>query len=207
MIYLTKEELVKNIAEQTERASAVIEHTDFSSDKLNPNAVIIPFLSNIADSALIVTALEDDTNIENDCHRNALNLVMCSLKVKNTTKDFIGKIQKFRKKYTLDGANIPFDSAECLDFLNAYDCFMFEFIKNSPTVQEMNNLKFSSFRNMVDRLLKKNIVADSGNTQEDELLKQIMRNNALLEEILAENRRINNRLDNIIKSIDNGGKS
>lgn len=206
MMYLTKEELVKNIAEQTERACAVIEHTDFSSDKLNPNSVIIPFLSNIFDSALIVTALEDDSNSENDCHRNALNLVMCSLKVKNTTKDFIKKIQELRRKYTLDNIQIPFDSAECLEFLNAYDCFMFEFIKNSPTVQEMNNLKFSSFRNMVDKLMKKNIITESGDIPQDELLKQVIRNNSLLEEILAENRRINSRLDDIIKLIDNGGK-
>lgn len=206
MIYLTKEELVKNIAEQTERASAVIEHTDFSSDKLNPNAVIIPFLSNIADSALIVTALEDDANSENDCHRNALNLVMCSLKVKNTTKDFIRKIQELRRKYTIDGAQLSFDYTECLDFLNAYDCFMFEFIRNSTTVQEMNNLKFSSFRNMVNKLLKKNTMAESNDIPKDELLKQVLRNNALLEEILAENRRINSRLDDIIKLIDSGGK-
>lgn len=206
MIYLTKNELVENIAIQTERAAAVIEHTDFSSDKLNPNAVIIPFLSNIADSALIVTALEDDANSDNDCHRNALNLVMCSLKVKSTTKDFIRKIQELRRKYTLDGTQDSFDSAECLDFLNAYDCFMFEFIRNSTTVQEMNNLKFSSFRNMVSRLLKKNTVPEPSDIPENELLKQVMRNNALLEEILTENRRINSRLDDIIKSIDNGGR-
>lgn len=206
MMYLTKEELVKNIAEQTERAFAIIEHTDFNSDKLNPNAVIIPFLSNIFDSALIVTALEDDANSENDCHRNAMNLVMCSLKVKNTTKNFIRKIQELRRKYTLDGTQSSFDSAECLDFLNAYDCFMFEFIRNSTTVQEMNSIKFSSFRNTVDKLLKKNTMAESNNIPNDELLKQVMRNNTLLEEILAENRRINSRLDDIIKLIDNGGK-
>ncbi|MDE6789693.1 MAG: hypothetical protein K2J47_10305 [Ruminococcus sp.] len=206
MMYLTKEELVKNIAEQTERAFVVIEHTDFNSDKLNPNTVIIPFLSNIFDSALIVTALEDDANSENDCHRNALNLLICSLKVKNTTKNFIRKIQELRKKYTIDVKHIPFDSDECLDFLNAYDCFMFEFIRNSKTVQEMNSMKFSSFRNMVEKLLKKNTTAESNDIPKDELLKQIMRNNALLEEILAENKRINNRLDDIIKLIDNGGK-
>lgn len=206
MMYLTKEELVRNIAEQTERAFAVIEHTDFNSDKLNPNAVIIPFLSNIFDSALIVTALEDDTNSENDCHRNALNLVMCSLNIKNSTKNFIRKIQELRQKYTIDGTKIPFDSDECLDFLNAYDCFMFEFIRNSKTVQETDSMKFSSFRNIVEKLLKKNTTAESNDIPKDELLKQIMRNNALLEEILAENKRINNRLDDIIKLIDNGGK-
>lgn len=206
MMYLTKEELVKNIAEQTERASAVIEHTDFNSDQFNPNTVIIPFLSNIADSALIVTALEDDANSENDCHRKAFELVMRSIEVKNTTKNFIRKINEFRRRYTVEHTQTAFDSDECLDFLNAYDCFMFEFIKNSTTVQEMNNLKFSSFRSMVSRLLKKNTAPEPSDISEGELLKQVMRNNALLEEILAENRRINRRLDDIIRLIDNGGK-
>ncbi len=216
MMYLTKEELVKNIAEQTERAFAIIEHIDFDSDKLNPNTVIIPFLSNIADSALIVMALEENSDRENDCHRNAYNLVMCSLKVKNTTKDFIRKIQDFRQKYTSGKQDILFDSAECLDFLNAYDCFMFEFTKNSTTVQQMKVLKFSSFRNMTEKLLKKNAVTESGDIQANELLKQFIRSNSLLEELIAENQKINNRLDdikksidnleNIIKSIDNGGK-
>lgn len=205
MMYLTKEELVKNIAEQTERAFAVIEHMDFSSDKLNPNAVIIPFLCNIADYALIVTALEDDANSENDCHRNALSLVMESPKIKNTTKNFIRKIQKLRRKYTLDGANVVFNSDECLDFLNAYDCFMFEFIKNSTTVQETGCIKFASFRNVVDRLIRKS-TADTDGNSDSELLKQIMKNNSLLEELIAENHRINSRLDDIIKLIDNGGK-
>ncbi len=206
MMYLSKEELVKNIAEQTERAFAVIEHTDFSSGKLNPNTVIIPFLSNVFDYALIVTALEDDDNSENDCHRNALSLVMSSPKVKNTTKNFIRKIQELRRKYTPDGENIPFNSEECLDFLNAYDCFMFEFIKSSTTAQEMNNIKFASFRNAVDRLIRKSTADTENGNPDSELLKQIMKNNSLLEEILAENRRINSRLDDIIKLIDNGGR-
>lgn len=205
MMYLTKEELVKNIAEQTERAFAVIEHTDFSSDKLNPNAVIIPFLCNISDYALIVTALEENADSENDCHRNALSLVMESPKVKNTTKNFIRKIQELRRKYTIDGTDVPFNPDECLDFLNAYDCFMFEFIKNSTTVQETDGIKFASFRNAVDKLIRKSTADTSGNS-DGELLKQIMKNNSLLEELIAENRRINSRLDDIIKLIDNGGK-
>lgn len=201
-MYLTKEELVKNISEQTERAYAVIEHTDFNSDKLNPNTVIIPFLCNIFDSALIVTALENNEDDKNDCHRNALNLVMCSLKISNNTKNFIRQIQQFRQKYNIDNSEAPFDSAECLDFLNAYDCFMFEFIRNSATVKEMNIIKFSSFRNKVEKLLKKSVKTDNSS---DELLNQIRLNNKLMEEILAENRRINNRLDDIIKLIENGG--
>ncbi|MCM1133402.1 MAG: hypothetical protein NC340_08020 [Ruminococcus flavefaciens] len=205
MMYLTKEELVKNIAEQTERACAVIEHTDFTAEKFNPNAVIIPFLGNIFDSALIVTALEDDGNSENDCHRNAVNLVVGSMKTKSSTRNFIRKIMELRQKYTLDSTEIPFDSDECLDFLNAYDCFMSEFIRNSHTVKELDILKFSSFRNKVEKLLKKNLTATENNSSADELINQLMINNRLMEKILCENQRINQRLDDIIKLIENGG--
>lgn len=195
MIYLTKEELVKNITEQTERAAAVIEHTDFNSDELNPNMIIIPFLSNIIDSALIVTALEEYADSGQDCHRNALRLVMSSGKTKTSAKNFIRQIQELREKYTLSGTSLPFDSGECLDFLNAYDCLMFDFIKNSPTVKAAGNLKFSSFRNAVEKLLKKNKSAESAGSSE----------NALLEQLLAENRRINEKLDRIIKLLSDGG--
>lgn len=208
MIYLTKNELVENIAVQTERAVAVIEHTDFSSGKLNPNSVIIPFLCNIFDSALIVMALEENSDSENDCHRNALNMVMRSLKVKTSTKNFIRQIQEARQKYTFECTDILFDSDECLDFLNAYDCFMFDFIRNSETVRNMNILKFSSLRNMVEKLLKKNIQTENkvSNNRIADILEQ---HNRILSEILTENRIIRKSLDElteIIKSIDIGGR-
>lgn len=208
MIYLTKNELVENIAVQTERAVAVIEHTDFNSSKLNPNSVIIPFLCNIFDSALIVMALEENSDSENDCHRNALNMVMCSLKVKTSTKNFIRQIQEARQKYTFEYTDIPFDSDECLDFLNAYDCFMFDFIKNSETVRNMNILKFSSLRNMVEKLIKKNIQTENKVT-DGRIADILEQNNRLLNEILTENRIIRKSLDElteIIKSIDIGGR-
>lgn len=206
MIYLTEEELVKNIAEQTERAFAVIEHTDFAnSSDFNPNMVIIPFLSNIADSALIVMALERNSDNKNDCHRNALRLVINSDDVKKSTKDFIHQIQEFRRKYTSDGNDITFDSGECLDFLNAYDCFMFDFIKNSKTVRTLENLRFSSFRNFVKKLLK-NSVSDKCNTEENELVTLIRRNNSLMEELIAESKKNNQILNNIMNFLINGGK-
>lgn len=206
MIYLTEEELVKNIAEQTERAFAVIEHTDFAnSSDFNPNMVIIPFLSNIADSALIVMALERNSDNKNDCHRNALRLVINSDDVKKSTKDFIHQIQEFRRKYTSDGNDITFDSGECLDFLNAYDCFMFDFIKNSKTVRTLENLRFSSFRNFVEKLLK-NSVSDKCNTEENELVTLIRRNNSLMEELIAESKKNNQILNNIMNFLINGGK-
>ncbi|MDE5763953.1 MAG: hypothetical protein K2I00_03200 [Ruminococcus sp.] len=204
MMYLTKEELVKNIAEQTERASAIIEHTDFNSDKLNPNSVIIPFLGNIADSAMIVTALDINGNNKTDCHRNALSIVMSSDKIKNTTKNFIRKIQDLRKKYTIDSGKSVFDSAECLDFLNAYDCFMYDFISCNNTVREMNILKFSSFRNIVEKLLKKNTPDLKHNNPENEIIEQIKRNNELLEKILEQNSLIIRILEKLIDNRQKG---
>lgn len=208
MMYLTKEELVKNIADQSERASAVIEHTDFTSDKFDPNAVITSFLGNIFDSALIVIALEKCAGL-GDCHRNAMSIVCCSNAVSRDMKRFIEQISRLRQKYSFEGASSGFDAGECLDFLNAYDCFMFDFIKNSSTVAQMNaegtvTLKFSSMRNMVEKLLKKSSTAhsESGNTADNSEIAQLLRqNNELLKELLGELVKVNQLLDIIEKKI------
>lgn len=218
MMYLSKEELVKNIAEQTERAEAIIEHIDFNSDKLNPNTVIIPFLSNIFDSALIVMALEDSSNAENDCHRNALELVMCSVKIKNNTRSFIRQINNFKQKYILENTvNTSFDSDECLDFLNAYDCFMYDFAESSTTFKSLKNsgninFRLFSFRNMIEKILRKNKSSDKNNNNPsapyDSLTEQLRYNNELLENILREKRIMNEYLKNINKillDLNNGG--
>lgn len=203
MMYLSKEELVKNIAEQTERAEAIIEHIDFNSDKLNPNSVIIPFLSNIFSSALIVTALEDSSNAENDCHRNAYELVMRSAGTKNNTKNFIKQIDTIRQKYTVENnGNNLFDSDECLDFLNAYDCFMYNFAENSTTLKNLKdreNIDFRlfSFRNMIEKILKKNLTLQKNKN----LSNSYNSVSELLENILKEQKTTNEYLKNINKML------
>lgn len=221
MMYLSKEELVKNIALQTERAEAVIGHIDFSSDKLNPNTVIIPFLSNIFDSALIVTALEDSSNAENDCHRNAFNLILNSVKTKNNMKDYIRHINNLKQKYTSENnADTSFNSGECLDFLNAYDCFMYSFAESSTTLKNMKNngsinFRLFSFRNMTEKILRKNMPSGRNNNNNPSgdfystFAGQLKYNNELLENILKENRITNEYLKNINKILlelnNNGG--
>lgn len=210
MMYLSKEELVKNIAEQTEHAEAIIEHIDFNSGKSNPNSVIIPFLSNIFSSALIVTALEDSSNAENDCHRNAYDLVMTSAKIKNNTKNFIKQINTIRQKYTIENnGNNLFDSDECLDFLNAYDCFMYNFSEYSTTLKDLKNnrtidFKLFSFRNMIEKILKKNLMLQKNNNLSDSYNSV----SELLENILREQKTTNEYLKNISKiliNLNNGG--
>lgn len=191
MMYLSCEELVRNINEQTERAAAVIGHIE--PDKFDPNTIIIPFLGNIFDSAMIVSALEINQNPQADCHRNAFSIVMASSGIKPEIKRFIGDITRFREKYSEGTGNSTFNSDDCLDYLNAYDCFMFDFIKTSRTVREMNgkgviDLRFTSFRNMMEKILKKNMkaandTAKSGDSA-DEIIRLLNENNRLLKKIL-----------------------
>lgn len=191
MMYLSCEDLVRNINDQTERAAAVIGHID--PNDIDPNTVIIPFLGNIFDSAMIVTALEINQNPQADCHRNASAIVMASSEIKPEIKRFIGDITRFREKYSERMGNSAFDSDDCLDFLNAYDCFMFDFIKTSRTVREMNdnsviNFQFSSFRNKMEKILKKNIKNQNDATKHGDSAAEIIRllneNNQLLKKIL-----------------------
>ena len=210
MMYLSAEELVISIAEQSERASAVIEHTDLNSGKFDAGAVITSFLGNIFDSALIVTALEKCSG-SGDCHRNAMSLVMSSPAVDRNIKQFVSQIDRMRKKYSLDTDESGSDISECLDFLNAYDCFMFDFLKNSSTVRDMTaegriSVTFSSMRNILEKLVKKNLVkasvSSAGENQSgiEELLR---RNNELLEKMLEELAQIDRRLSVIEKRFGN----
>lgn len=202
MIYLKCDELVRNIHDQTERAAAVIGHIDALN--FNPNTVIIPFLGNIFDSAMIVTALEINSDPQADCHRNAFAIVMVSSDINSEIKRFIKVITELRKKYSEYPKESAFDPDDCLDFLNAYDCFMFNFIKTSRTVIEMNkngsiDLRFSSFRNMMEKILKKNIKTRNDQTKSNdfnaELVRLLVENNRLLNE--------NNRLlEKILEKID-----
>ncbi len=191
MMYLNCEELVRNIHDQTERAAAVIGHID--PLEFDPNTVIIPFLSNIFDSAMIVTALEINSDPQADCHRNASAIVMASFGIKAEIKRFIREITELREKYSDRQESSAFNSDDCLDFLNAYDCFMFDFIKTSKTVREMNEngditLQFTSFRNMMEKILRKNIKTKNDQTKSvdpnTEIIRLLTENNRLLQKIL-----------------------
>ena len=206
MMYLSAEELVINIAEQSERAAAIIEHSELDSGKFDAGAVITSFLGNIFDSALIVTALEKCSG-SGDCHRNAMSLVLSSPDIDRNVKQFVSQIDRMRKKYSLDDGNSGSDIGECLDFLNAYDCFMFDFLKNSSTVRDLTDrgrisMGFSSMRNLLEKLMKKNSARTSANAsgESSAVMEELLRrNNELLEKMLGELTRIEHRLDAIEK--------
>ena len=106
---LSEQDLVRSIAEQTERSAAVIGQTDFSSASPDTTAIIVSSLSNIFDSALVVTALENEANDRDECYRHAKTLVLNSPEVSADSKRFIRQIQDFRSRLALGSEN-----AECL---------------------------------------------------------------------------------------------
>ncbi|MDO4864412.1 MAG: hypothetical protein Q4A05_09610, partial [Ruminococcus sp.] len=165
MRQLTEEQLVRSIAEQTERSAAVIGQTDLTRKDFDPTAVIVSSLSNIFDSALVVLALEDESNDRDECYRSAGKLVISSPAVSSEQKDFIRRINAFRGDMSLDSeSGGSFDSARCLDFLNSYDCFMYQFYQKSGTVKRMKSegaldSGFVSFHNILEKLIKKDMLA------------------------------------------------
>ena len=207
MICLSEEDLVLSIFDQTERSSAVIGQTDFSDTSPDPTPVIVSSLSNIFDSALVVTALEDPANPRDDCYRKAHQLVMASPAVNADTKRFIRQIQEFRSRVSFDPQENAFRKDECLDFLNAFDCFMFGFFKNSPTVARLTgggkvSGNFVSFRNIVEKLLKKEMLANKNRTSSEDIAVQLAVTNKLLERILEENSALNSKVDELTRKID-----
>ena len=102
MRMLSEEELVRSIVEQTERSSAVIAQTDLSPEAPDPAPIIVSSLSNIFDSALIVTALEDSRNDRSECYKSAAALVLAAEGVSSDAKRFIRQISEYRSKFSLD---------------------------------------------------------------------------------------------------------
>ncbi len=202
MRMLSEEELVKSIVEQTERSSAVIAQTDISPDSPDPTPVIVSSLSNIFDSALIVTALENVCNDRSECYKSAAALVLASSDTSTNAKRFIRQIHEFRSRFSLEGNSSGFSRDDCLDFLNAYDCFMFEFFKNSPTVKAMTERGeitdgFVSFRNILEKLLKKEMLARREKAPEGDILAVLVQTNKLLGQVLEENRLLNKKIDEL----------
>lgn len=208
MIMLTEEELVRSIAEQTERSAAVIGQTDLSRKDFDPTAVIVSSLSNIFESALVVLALEDTANDRDECYRSAEKLVMSSPAVSSEQKGFIREINAFRGEMSLDsesGGN--FDSSRCLDFLNAYDCFMYQFFQKSLTVRRMKSegalsSDFVSFHNILDRLMRKNIVSAKETAVGSDIEAKLDSVIGLLNRLCDENEKLNNRVAELSEKLD-----
>ena len=205
---LTEEELVRSIVEQTERSAAVIGQTDLSRKEFDPTPVIVSSLSNIFDSALTVLALEDASNDRDECYRSAAKLVMSSPAVSAEQKGFIRSINSFRSDMSLDSESSGvFDSRRCLDFLNSYDCFMFQFFKKSRTVIRMQSdgtlgNDFVSFRNILEKLVKKELLSTktpSGSPENETLLRRALE---LIEKLSEDNLTLNKKIDELNAKLD-----
>lgn len=205
---LTEEELVRSIVEQTERSAAVIGQTDLSRKEFDPTPVIVSSLSNIFDSALTVLALEDAANDRDECYRSAAKLVMSSPAVSAEQKGFIRSINSFRSDMSLDSESSGvFDSRRCLDFLNSYDCFMFQFFKKSRTVISMQSdgtlgNDFVSFRNILEKLVKKELLSTktaSGSQENEALLRRALE---LIEKLSEDNLTLNKKIDELNAKLD-----
>ena len=205
---LTEEELVRSIVEQTERSAAVIGQTDLSRKEFDPTPVIVSSLSNIFDSALTVLALEDAANDRDECYRSAAKLVMSSPAVSAEQKGFIRSISSFRSDMSLDSESSGvFDSRRCLDFLNSYDCFMFQFFKKSRTVIRMQSdgtlgNDFVSFRNILEKLVKKELLSTktaSGSPENEALLRRALE---LIEKLSEDNLTLNKKIDELNAKLD-----
>ena len=205
---LTEKELVRSIVEQTERSAAVIGQTDLSRKEFDPTPVIVSSLSNIFDSALTVLALEDAANDRDECYRSAAKLVMNSPAVSAEQKGFIRSINSFRSDMSLDSESSGvFDSGRCLDFLNSYDCFMFQFFKKSRTVIRMQSdgtlgNDFVSFRNILEKLVKKELLSTktaSGSQENEALLRRALE---LIEKLSEDNLTLNKKIDELNAKLD-----
>lgn len=205
---LTEEELVRSIVEQTERSAAVIGQTDLSRKEFDPTPVIVSSLTNIFDSALTVLALEDAANDRDECYRSAAKLVMSSPAVSAEQKGFIRSINSFRSDMSLDSESSGvFDSRRCLDFLNSYDCFMFQFFKKSRTVIRMQSdgtlgNDFVSFRNILEKLIKKELLSTktaSGSPENEVLLRRALE---LIEKLSEDNLTLNKKIDELNAKLD-----
>lgn len=205
---LTEEELVRSIVEQTERSAAVIGQTDLSRKGFDPTPVIVSSLSNIFDSAMTVLALEDASNDRDECYRSAAKLVMSSPAVNSELKGFIRSINTFRSEMSLDSeCSGVFNRSRCLDFLNSYDCFMFQFFKNSETVRRMQSEdelehNFVSFRNILEKLIKKELLSTkttSGSTENDAMFRKML---GLVEKLAEDNLMLHKKIDELNAKLD-----
>ncbi|MCQ2490760.1 MAG: hypothetical protein MJ079_04130 [Ruminococcus sp.] len=205
---LSEEELVLSICEQSERSAAVIGQIDLSRNGFDPTPVIVSSLSNIFESALVVLALEDEANDRSECYRSADRLVLSSPAASSEQKGFIREINAFRSSMTLDFEDSGcFDSSRCLDFLNSFDCFMFQFFQNSSTVRKMRSdgnfsSDFISFRNILEKILKKNMLSSVKPEDDADMRTKLDNVIGLLSRICDENIRLNQKIDELSAKLD-----
>lgn len=196
MLYLTAEELTDNIVAQSEKAAAVIGSIDFKKTDFDHNSVIIPFLGNIFDSAMIILALESGCGTPNECYREPKKILDSACRLSSKMSSHIVRISGMRAEYGSFSGGSAFDIEKCLFFLNNYCEFMSGFLEISNSAQ-----RISEHRNVICGFLE-TVSEKTGRkktlpTQESEENSGDIA--ALLRQLIKETQRTNELLEKLIK--------
>lgn len=195
MLYLTADELTANILAQSEKAAAVISSIDFKKTDFDHNAVIIPFLGNIFDSAVIILALESGCGTENECYREPKRVIASACCLSREMSRYMAGISDMRTEYDGFGGGSGFDLEKCLLFLTNYCGFMSGFLEKSVSARRLCEHKdiICGFAETVAEKTGRKKSAhppkseDKNNDIADllrQLIKETQRTNELLEKLL-----------------------
>lgn len=137
MLYIPKDEHIRQILSISERTVAIIKHADFSSRDYNAAETIISMLLNNIKSMSVVIALERNECSEKDCYTNTYENAVTSKILSISQKKNLRELESIRKSVS-DGSYSP-DTDKLLHFLSLYDSFAENFFSQSATVSEMRN--------------------------------------------------------------------
>lgn len=195
MLYLTEDELTDNILAQSEKAAAVIDSIDFNKTDFDHNAVIIPFLCNIFDFAVIILALESGCGAPNDCYREPQKILASCCCLSREMSSRMIRISDMRTEYDSFGGGSVFDIEKCLFFLTNYCEFMSGFLDISNSAQRIRKHR-SVICGFSDTVSEKTGRKKSSPIQTKEENRDIA---ALLHQLIKETQRTNELLERLIK--------
>ncbi len=195
MLYLTADELTDNILAQSEKAAAVIDSIDFNKTDFDHNSVIIPFLSNIFDFAVIILALESGCGAPNDCYKEPQKILASACRLSREMNSRMIRISEMRTEYDSFGGGSVFDIEKCLFFLTNYCEFMNGFLDISNSAQRIREHRsvICGFSDIVSEKTGRKKSSPLPKTEENsgdiaallrQLIKETQRTNELLERLV-----------------------
>ncbi|MBP3380620.1 MAG: hypothetical protein J6K77_07150 [Ruminococcus sp.] len=196
MLYLTTDELTDNILAQSEKAAAVIGSIDFKKADMDYNAVIIPFLGNIFDSAMMILALESGCGGVNECYREPRKILASARCLSSEMSGCIASISEMRAEYDGFGGGSGADIEKCLFFLRNYCNFMNGFLDMSDSAQKLRGHRevICGFADTVAEKTGRKKQASNRKPEED-----IGGIAALLRQLIKETQRTNELLERLVK--------
>lgn len=195
MLYLTAEELTDNILAQSEKAAAVIGSIDFKKTDFDHNSVIIPFLGNIFEYAMIILALESGCGTPNECYREPRKILDSACCLSSKMSGNIVNISDIRSEYGCFSGDSVFDIEKCLFFLTNYCEFMSGFLKISNSAQrirEQRDIICGFSETVAEKTGRKKTPPDEKSEKNSgdiaallrQLIKETQRTNELLEKLI-----------------------